>query len=144
VNKKQWIMLISITILLIFIIGICAFFFTPKEDAKTSDNKFITTSNDNENVIKDQTIDGLKISNVMLVVKDEGSSFSADVTNITNEEIKGKTLEIMFKTSTNKKIISLVGYFGNSIKPGETKQINTNTGRRLTKNIIKSIEYKLV
>ena len=143
-NKKQWIILIIVVILLILVIGLSTFFLASKKNKdKENDDKFVTSANDNSEVIKEQIVDGLKISNVMLVVKEEGSSFSADVTNISDKEIKGKTLEIIFKTSTDKKVLDLLGYFGDSIKPNETKQINTNTSRRLNKNIIKSVEYKI-
>ena len=143
-NKKQWIILIIVVILLILVIGLSTFFLASKKNKdKENDDKFVTSANDNSEVIKEQIVDGLKISNVMLVVKEEGSSFSADVTNISDKEIKDKTLKIIFKTSTDKKVLDLLGYFGYSIKPGETKQINTNTSRRLNKNIIKSVEYKI-
>ena len=66
----------------------------------------------------------------------------ADVTNITDEVITGN-LEIKFKTSTDKEVTSILGYFGGSIEPGETKQIISNTSRQLKKNIIKSVEYEL-
>lgn len=140
-DKKSKIILIVIIIVVMLIMGIAAFFMTHDFDTKKED-KFVAEANDNNGVIKTQKVDGLKISNVMLVVKEEGSTFTADVTNTTDKEIKG-TLDIIFKTSTDKDVTSILGYFGNSIKPGETKQINTNTSRQFNKNIIKSVEYKL-
>ncbi len=143
--KKQKIILIVIIIILILVIGITTFFLLSKKDKEeiTKKDSFVETANDNTEIIKQQTVDGIKISNIMLIVKEEGSTFTANVTNTTNEEIKGKTIEITFKTSTDKKILSLLGYYGDSIKPGETKQLSTNTSRRLNKNIIKNIEYKI-
>lgn len=137
--------MIILALITILIIGIIIFFMLkPKKIMvpKKDDNVFVTTANTNSNVTKEQMISGLKISNVMLVVKEEGSTFTADVTNTTDKEIKGR-LDIIFKTSTNKDVTSMLGYFGDSIKPGETKQISTNTSRKLNKNIIKSVEYKL-
>ncbi len=72
----------------------------------------------------------------------EGSTFTADVTNTTENTITG-SLDIIFKTSTDKEVTSILGYFGDSIEPGETKQISSNTARQLKKNIIKSVEYVL-
>lgn len=143
-NKKSKIILI-LGIIAILIIGIATFFMLKPKEIKVprkGDDVFVTTANTNSGVTKEQTVSGLKISNVMLVVKEEGSTFTADVTNTTDKEIQG-TLDIIFKTSTNKEVTSILGYFGNSIKPGETKQISTNTSRQLNENIIKSVEYKL-
>lgn len=144
-NKKQKIILISSAVVLLLIIVLVFFFFLNKKEETNlgKGSNFTETSNDNENVIKEQTIDGLKISNVMLVVKKDGSTFSADVTNTTNEEIKGKKFNIIFKTSTDKKVTDMLGYFGKTIKPGETKQMVTSISRQLNKNIIKSVEYQL-
>ena len=143
-NKKSKIILI-LGIIAILIIGIATFFMLNPKEIKVprkGDDVFVTTANTNSGVTKEQTVSGLKISNVMLVVKEEGSTFTADVTNTTDKEIQG-TLDIIFKTSTNKEVTSILGYFGNSIKPGETKQISTNTSRQLNENIIKSVDYKL-
>lgn len=140
-DKKSKIILITIGIITIVILALATFFMT-RDDEEATGEEFVTTSNDNEGVIEEQDVDGLKISNVMLVVKEEGSTFTADVTNTTDKEISG-TLDIIFKTSTNKEVTSILGYFGNSIKPGETKQISSNTSRQLKKNIIKSVEYQL-
>ena len=143
-NKKSKIILI-LGIIAILIIGIATFFMLNPKEIKVprkGDDVIVTTANTNSGVTKEQTVSGLKISNVMLVVKEEGSTFTADVTNTTDKEIQG-TLDIIFKTSTNKEVTSILGYFGNSIKPGETKQISTNTSRQLNENIIKSVDYKL-
>lgn len=137
-DTKSKIILSIMIVTVMIIIGISAFFMLHKSE----EDKFVTQANDNNGVIKTQEVDGLKISNVMLVVKEEGSTFTADVTNTTDKEIKGR-LDIIFKTSTNKDVTSMLGYFGDSIKPGETKQISTNTSRKLNKNIIKNVEYKL-
>ena len=122
-------------------VGLSAFFLTRDEEVDTSE-EYITNANDNEDVIKEQEVSGLKISNVMLIVSEEGSTFTADVTNTTENTITG-SLDIIFKTSTDKEVTSILGYFGGSIEPGETKQISSNTARQLKKNIIKSVEYVL-
>ena len=144
-DTKSKIILIVIIIVVMIIMGIAAFFMLKPKEIKVprkGDDVFVTTANTNSGVTKEQTVSGLKISNVMLVVKEEGSTFTADVTNTTDKEIQG-TLDIIFKTSTDKEVTSILGYFGDSIKPGETKQISTNTSRQLNENIIKSVEYKL-
>lgn len=144
-NKKLKIILI-VLIVLTLILCITVFFMISKKDTEKESNnskdKFVTSLNKNSGVVMPQEVEGLKISNVMLVVKEEGSTFAADVTNTTDTEIKG-TLDIIFKTSTNAEVTSILGYFGESIKPGETKQISSNTSRRLKENIIKNVEYKL-
>ena len=141
-NKKKILLLIIVVTIIIAII----FFYRlrPKEIKvpKKNENEYVTNSNDNSGIIESQTVSGLKISNIMLVVEEKGSTFTADVTNITNEVITGN-LKIKFKTSTDKEVTSILGYFGGSIEPGKTKQIISNTSRQLKKNIIKSVEYEL-
>ena len=97
--------IILIVIIIVIIVGIAAFFITRNFDAQKED-KFVTEANGNNGVIKTQKVDGLKISNVMLVVKEEGSTFTADVTNTTDKEINGN-LDIIFKTSTDKEVTSI-------------------------------------
>lgn len=140
-NKKQKIILAVIIIFLVLVIGITIFFAISN---KNKEEKITTMANDNAEVIKERTINGLKISHVTLIIDENGSTFSADVTNTTSQEINNKSIEVIFKTSTGKTVISLLGSFGNNIKPGETKQISTSTSRKLNKNIIKSVGYKLV
>ena len=141
-NKKQKIILIIITVILLITFILLTFFMMRSSD-KTLEEEFVTEANDNSGVTEEKEVNGLKISNVMLVVKEEGSTFTADVTNTTDEVITGN-LNIIFKTSTDKEVTSILGYFGESINPGETKQISSNTSRRLNSNIIKSIDYELV
>ena len=140
-KKKQIIILIALIIIIIIVMGLSAFFLTRDEEVDTSE-EYITNANDNEDVIKEQEVSGLKISNVMLIVSEDGSTFTADVTNTTENTITG-SLDIIFKTSTDKEVTSILGYFGGSIEPGETKQISSNTARQLKKNIMKSVEYVL-
>lgn len=142
-NKKQLIVLIVIIFIVIVAMALAVYFMTHSDDTtKNEKEEFITEANDNSAVIEEKEVSGLKISNVMLVVKEEGSTFTADVTNTTDNEITG-TLDIIFKTSTDKEVTSILGYFGESIKPGETKQISSNTSRQLNKNIVKSVDYVL-
>lgn len=143
-GKRQKILLIVIILALVLAIGLTTFIMI---NNKKSDNveveKQVRFSNDNAGVIKEQMVDGFKINNVMLIVKEGGSSFRADITNTTKEEIGEKTIEVIFKTSTGKRVTSLLGYYGKSIKPGETKSLMTSTSRKLNKNIVKSVEYKI-
>ena len=146
-NKKKRIILLVVLLIVLIIIIALAFFYMSKKPKeikvpRKTEDKYVTNSNDNSGVIEEQEVDGLKISNVMLIINEEGSIFTADITNTTDTEISG-TLDIIFKTSTNKEVTSILGYFGENIKPGETKQITSNTSRQLKKNIIKSVKYKL-
>lgn len=144
-TKSKIILILILGIIAILIIGIATFFMLKPKEIKVprkGDDVFVTTANTNSGVTKEQTVSGLKISNVMLVVKEEGSTFTADVTNTTDKEIKGR-LDIIFKTSTNKEVTRMLGYFGEKISPGETKQISSNTSRKLKDNIIKNVSYEL-
>ncbi len=141
-KKKTKIILIIVTIIILTVFVLVTFYMMRGNKQNEKKEEFVTEANDNSDVVKDIEVEGLKISNVMLIVEEEGSTFTADVTNNTNDEITGN-LNIIFKTSTDKEVTSILGYFGGSIEAGETKQITSSTSRKLNKNIIKSINYEL-
>lgn len=127
---------IIILILIILIIAVGFYLLKPKEE-KIENNQ---TTQTNETLTEDKVIDNILISNISLVTKNNKTTFSAKITNLTANEVEYKNLEIKIKNKNND-IDSLICYFGGNLKPEETKIITAETNANI-KNADK-IEFKL-
>ena len=105
------------------------------------DNKSDMKVNTNDEVIKDQNIDGLEITNTSLVYENGLSYFSATVTNNTGSDYELNEYRINVKDSEGNIIITIPGYVGSIIKNGESKNINSQVTEDLSKAA--SIEYEV-
>ena len=113
-----------------------------KEENKKDDNKQTVEVNDNQEVIKDQNIDGIEITNTSLVYEDGISYLKATVTNNTGIDYELNEYKINVKDSDGNIIVTMPGYVGSVIKNGELKSINTMISEDLSKAY--SIEYEVV
>ena len=105
------------------------------------DSKSDMKVNTNDEVIKDQNIDGLEITNTSLVYENGLSYFSATVTNNTGSDYELNEYRINVKDSEGNIIITIPGYVGSIIKNGESKNINSQVTEDLSKAA--SIEYEV-
>ena len=97
--------------------------------------------NTNKDVIKDQEVDGIKMTNTSLVTT---NGITKLTTNVTNESETDYTLEeyiIIIKDKEGNEIIRIPGYVGDTIKAGETRTINSSVDRDLSN--AGSIEYEV-
>lgn len=113
-----------------------------KNDDKKEDNMPTIEVNDNQEVIKDQNIDGIEITNTSLVYEDGISYLKATVTNNTGSDYELNEYKINVKDSDGNIIVTMPGYVGSVIKNGESKSINTMISEDLSKAY--SIEYEVV
>ena len=111
-------------------------------DDKKEDNMPTIEVNDNQEVIKDQNIDGIEITNTSLVYEDGISYLKATVTNNTGSDYELNEYKINVKESDGNIIVTMPGYVGSVIKNGESKSINTMISEDLSKAY--SIEYEVV
>ena len=105
---------------------------------KTKENKIVI---DKKDVVKEQEIDGIKISNVNLNVIDGLSTYTATVTNTTDKNISIEDIDIIIKDKEEKELVSMLGYIGGTIKPNDKKEIISTTDLDL--NDANSIIYKI-
>lgn len=113
-----------------------------KEENKKDDNKQTVEVNDNQEVIKDQNIDGIEITNTSLIYEDGISYLTATVTNNTGVDYELNEYKINVKDSDGNIIVTMPGYVGSILKNGESKNINTMISEDLSKAY--SIEYEVV
>lgn len=112
-----------------------------KDNKKDNDRTEVKEpiANTDSNVIAEANIDGLKISNVSLITEGESSTYTADVVNTTDQAIDVKSFNILLKDENGNVIITLLGYVGTTITPGNSSTISTSVDIDLTG--VKSIEY---
>ncbi len=114
-----------------------------KKKEKGYDINAKATANTSENVVKEQTVDGVKFSNVMMLIKNDQTQFTCDAANEGKKDVKAKYLVIHASDANGQEISKMVvALDGESIKAGETKQISVATDANLTK--AKSITYEFV
>ena len=112
-----------------------------KEKTKEENNKQDTVVNTNEGVIKDQEIDGLKMTNTSLIYENGISTLITEVSNNTGVDYNLNEFNIIVKDANGNVITTLKGYVGGTIPNGEARTINTSSDLDLSKAT--SIEYSV-
>ena len=106
----------------------------------TKDNKEkAPVANTNEDVIKDQEINGLTFTNTSLVYENGSSTLVTEVTNNTGADYALGDFYIIAKDANGNEMIKLLAYVGDVIPAGESRTVNAGTDMDLTKAA--SIEY---
>lgn len=96
----------------------------------------------NFNISNDQEVDGLKITNVSMIIDKNGkSSYSAIVKNNTDEAYSLTNIKATFKNKDGNTIETLVGYIGPSLNPDESQSLTLNTDKDLTNAY--TVEYEI-
>lgn len=114
----------------------------PNTNEPTIDNP---TSITNENMIKDQTIEVLQFTNTGLVYNGNMTTLTSQVTNTSDQVVELNTVmaTINYKDEyDNDRVLEMEVYFGESLEPGETRSVYSNTDVDLRKS--SNIEYRIV
>lgn len=98
--------------------------------------------NTEENVVKDQILDGLQFTNTSLTIVDGISKFVTQVSNNTGADYNLVEFTVTMKDAEGNIIISVPGYVGEVIKNGETRSISHSIDIDLS--TASSIEYAVV
>jgi hypothetical protein len=113
-----------------------------KKKEKTTEDTSKETYNTNEGVIKDQEVEGLKLTNTSLVSTENSATLVTSVSNPTNEDKEVRIFYIHVKDKNGDEIVTLQGYVGGVVPAGQTREITSNVDRNLD-NAYK-VEYELV
>ena len=92
-------------------------------------------------ILKNQVVDNLSFENASLEYMNNTSTFKVEVTNNNSDIYNLKYIEIIFK---DEKDIStkLIGYIGESIEVGETREIVASIDKDITNSV--SLEYAII
>ena len=92
-------------------------------------------------ILKDQVVDNLSFENATLEYANNVSTFKVEVTNDNTEAYNLKYIEINFKDSSDK-VSKLIGYIGEVIASGETREITASIDKDITDSV--SLEYSII
>ncbi len=114
------------------------------DDKKKDDNKENTTvtepsANTDAAVVGEQTIDGLKFTNITLISEGESTVYTADVVNTTDAAIDVKSFNVTFKDKDGKEIVTILVFVGSNIAPNESASVSSSVDMSLLN--AKSVEY---
>ena len=112
-----------------------------KKDNKKDNTKDDVKVNTEENVIKDQTFEGLTFTNTSLTTTNGVSTLITEVSNSTGEDYTLEEFTITIKNKDWEVITTIPGYVGDVIKNGETRTINSSIDIDLSN--ASSIEYSV-
>lgn len=109
-----------------------------KEKVKVKEEIKVNT---NKDVIKNQEVDGIKMTNTSMVTTNGLTKLVTSVTNDTDKDYKLDEYMIIIKDKDGKEIVKIRGYVGDTIKAGETRTINSSVDIDLSNAA--SIEYEV-
>lgn len=112
-----------------------------KKDNKKNNAKDDVKVNTEENVIKDQTFEGLTFTNTSLTTTNGVSTLITEVSNSTGSDYTLEEFTITIKNKDGEVITTIPGYVGDVIKNGETRTINSSIDIDLSS--ASSIEYSV-
>ena len=112
-----------------------------KKDNKKDNTKDDVKVNTEENVIKDQTFEGLTFTNTSLTTTNGVSTLITEVSNSTGSDYTLEEFTITIKNKAGEVITTIPGYVGDVIKNGETRTINSSIDIDLSN--ASSIEYSV-
>ena len=135
--KKQIKSLLALLLVVTLVTG-CG---CTKKDNKKNNAKDDVKVNTEENVIKDQTFEGLTFTNTSLTTTNGVSTLITEVSNSTGEDYTLEEFTITIKNKDGEVITTIPGYVGDVIKNGETRTINSSIDIDLSN--ASSIEYSV-
>ena len=95
----------------------------PQEDIKI---------NNNEGVIKDQTVEVFELKNTSLIYENGNTTLETVVTNTSSKDEYLEEFKIKVTDASGNEMITLTGFVGEVIKAGESKVINSYCGEDLS------------
>ena len=95
----------------------------PQEDIKI---------NNNEGVIKDQTVEVFELKNTSLIYENGNTTLETVVTNTSSKDEYLAEFKIKVTDASGNEMITLTGFVGEVIKAGESKVINSYCGEDLS------------
>lgn len=126
-NKK------IILILPIILIIILLFIPVSKKDVELVDENIYIHKE--KEIIKEEEYGGIKFTDISMTTINGYTTFTANATNIKNEDIKKELLHIELKDKNDNTVIRLLAYIPDGLKVGETKKI-TSSAKGEFKNVV--------
>ena len=113
---------------------------TKKEESKKEEQTEIKV-NENEGVVEDKEVEGLKLTNTSLTWNGEQSELVTEVSNNTGSDKELKSFNIKVTDKDGKEMVTLLGYVGEVIPNGEVRTITSYATMNLSDAV--NIEYTI-
>ncbi len=134
-NDKKWLALLVTLHLFCLMVSGC----TNNKKSDIDTNKPNTV--DNEDVVGDKEVGVFKLTKTSLVYENGSSTLITSVYNTSNETQYIKSFNIVIKDDSDNVMITLLGYIGEEIPSGDTRQITSSSDLDLSKAA--SVEYTI-
>ncbi len=134
-NDKKWLALLITLHLFCLITSGCTN--NKKSDIDTNQPNTV----DNEDVVGDKEVGVFKLTKTSLVYENGSSTLITSVYNTSNETQYIKSFNIVIKDDSDNVMITLLGYIGEEIPSGDTRQITSSSDLDLSKAA--SVEYTI-
>ena len=139
-KKNKIPLLIFLVVIIALIVGlIISFGFRKEKIGLAKNDNQGASANTSQNVIKEETYENLKFSNVSLITENGYSTFTADVTNISTNNSDISDVDIVLQDKDGNEVITLRGNIGEPLKPNETRTITA-----VTKGKLKNVTAKAI
>lgn len=112
----------------VFTIGLITGCGCSKKEEQQEDIKI----NNNEGVIKDQTVEVFELKNTSLIYENGNTILETVVTNTSSKDEYLEEFKIKVTDASGNEMITLTGFVGEVIKAGESKVINSYCGEDLS------------
>ena len=98
--------------------------------------------NTNENVIKNQVVDGIEMKDTSMITENGVTTFQTTVVNNTGSDYRLNEYSIIVKDQEGNIIKTIPGYIGSTIKNGESKKLKSTTNADMVNAY--SVEYQVI
>ena len=138
VKKYKLYLIIFLVVVIALIIGLIISFGFDKEEISVAEEPGIV-ANTSEDVVKEETYEGLQFSNISLITENGYTTFTADVTNTSDTDSTISDVDILLQDKDGNEVITLRGNIGEPLKPNETRTITA-----VTKGDLKNVTAKVI
>ena len=129
-NKKIVIMIITCFLLILLIFGVIIYFvflnpeIDPQNYVQIMDDQ--TKINTNPKLLDSRYVDGLEITNLSLIERDNITQLKGIITNKTSGETEEQVIKITLVDQNNEELTSIEAYIKN-LQPGESTSLYVTT-----------------
>ena len=138
VKKYKLYLIIFLVVVIALIIGLIISFGFDKEEISVAEEPGIV-ANTSEDVVKEETYEGLQFSNISLITENGYTTFTADVTNTSDTDSTISDVDILLQDKDGNEVITLRGNIGEPLKSNETRTITA-----VTKGDLKDVTAKVI
>ena len=138
IKKYKLYLIIFLVVVVALIIGLIISLGFDKEEISVAEEPGIV-ANTSEEVVKEETYEGLQFSNISLITENGYTTFTADVTNTTETDSTISDVDIILQDKDGNEVITLRGNIGEPLKSNETRTITAVTKGKFNNATTKEI-----